>query len=125
MYTDFLFSASSGREDFTSEDLVNIVFDIEDKKVEVKGPTSTNDVIDGASVNQRSQEDEEISMLMEENLSLKRQTMCVICRNEIVSVVFLPCGHICCCADCSPAMKDCPLCKTFVKGTVRTYLTWN
>ena len=118
------FSDLLGRQDFTSEDLVNIVFDIEDNIVAVNGPTSRNDVTNGAPVNQQSREDEEISMLMEENLSLKRQTMCAICRNKIVSVVLLPCGHICCCEDCSPATEHCPRCKTFVKATVCAYLTW-
>lgn len=47
---------------------------------------------------------------------------CRRCSFNPVSVVFLPCGHLCTCTDCAPSIKHCILCKQLVKGTVRTYM---
>lgn len=47
---------------------------------------------------------------------------CRRCTFNPVSVVFLPCGHLCTCTDCAPSIKHCMLCKQLVKGTVRTYM---
>lgn len=60
--------------------------------------------------------------LLSENEELKEQKTCKICCEETVSIVFLPCGHLVCCAQCSPALKDCPVCRTNIKGTVRVCL---
>lgn len=61
--------------------------------------------------------------LRTENSELKERTTCKICCESIVSIVFLPCGHLVCCAQCSPALKDCPVCRSTVKGTVRICLS--
>ncbi|XP_061171127.1 baculoviral IAP repeat-containing protein 3-like [Saccostrea echinata] len=40
--------------------------------------------------------------------SLKREDsslMCRVCMEKKASIVFLPCGHITCCADCAPAVR--------------------
>ncbi|XP_065928475.1 baculoviral IAP repeat-containing protein 2 [Magallana gigas] len=60
--------------------------------------------------------------LIEENRQLKDLRMCKICMEKDASIAMLPCGHLCCCADCAPAMRKCPICRQFVKGTVRTWL---
>ena len=62
--------------------------------------------------------------LLEENRQLKDLRMCKICMENEASVAMLPCGHLCCCTDCAPAMRKCPICRQFVKGTVRTWLAW-
>lgn len=56
--------------------------------------------------------------------SWTNQTLCVICVEEKVSIVFLPCGHFTCCEDCAPAMRRCPICREFVRGTVKTKASW-
>ncbi|XP_063404011.1 uncharacterized protein LOC134687557 isoform X2 [Mytilus trossulus] len=64
----------------------------------------------------------EIRSLQEENTQLKEQVMCKICMDKNVSIAFLPCGHLACCIDCAPAMRKCPMCRVYIKGTVKTYL---
>ncbi|KAJ8321193.1 hypothetical protein KUTeg_001257 [Tegillarca granosa] len=64
----------------------------------------------------------EAKSLIEENRQLKEQTLCKICLDESVSMVFLPCGHLCCCSQCAPALRKCPICRVFIRGTVKTYL---
>ena len=56
-----------------------------------------------------------------ENSSLKDQILCKICMEKNVSIAFLPCGHLACCEDCSPAMRKCPICRQFVRGTVKIF----
>jgi len=63
------------------------------------------------------------SDLQSENARLKEQRTCKICMDGEVGVVFLPCGHLCCCVNCAPALKDCPVCRTTIQGTVRTFLS--
>ncbi|XP_061189417.1 E3 ubiquitin-protein ligase LRSAM1-like [Saccostrea echinata] len=36
---------------------------------------------------------------------------CVICLDRQSAVIFLSCGHVCCCEECSEPLKDCPLCR--------------
>jgi len=43
--------------------------------------------------------------LESENARLKEQRTCKICMDGEVGVVFLPCGHLCCCVNCAPALK--------------------
>ena len=63
------------------------------------------------------------SDLESENARLKEQRTCKICMDNEVGVVFLPCGHLCSCVLCAPSLKDCPVCRTNIQGTVRTFLS--
>ncbi|KAK6993541.1 inhibitor of apoptosis [Biomphalaria glabrata] len=65
---------------------------------------------------------ESIRKMKERNNELRQQTMCKICMDKDVEVVFLPCGHLVSCAECAGALKDCAVCRKPVKGTVRAFL---
>ncbi|XP_061192093.1 baculoviral IAP repeat-containing protein 3-like [Saccostrea echinata] len=65
---------------------------------------------------------EDTKSLIEENRKLKDLRLCKICLENDASIAMLPCGHLCCCPDCAPAMRKCPICRQFVKGTVKTWL---
>ena len=69
-----------------------------------------------------SNEMESMSSLKEENKRLREMTICKICMDNTVDVVFLPCGHIASCHQCAPALKKCPICRGKVKGVVKAYL---
>ena len=58
-----------------------------------------------------------------ENQKLKEQTICKVCLDKPVSIVFLPCGHLVTCAECAPAMKKCPICRGIVKGMVKAFMS--
>ena len=60
--------------------------------------------------------------LAEENRLLREQKTCKICLDAEVGVVFLPCGHLCCCVLCAPAVRQCPICRAEIRGTVRTFI---
>ncbi|XP_059150224.1 E3 ubiquitin-protein ligase XIAP-like [Physella acuta] len=65
---------------------------------------------------------EMIRTIKEQNNQLRQQTVCKICMDQEVAVVFLPCGHLVSCADCASAMRDCPLCRSNIKGVARVFL---
>ncbi|KAH9504847.1 hypothetical protein Btru_062084 [Bulinus truncatus] len=65
---------------------------------------------------------EKLRNLKEQNNQLRQQTVCKICMDKEVAVVFLPCGHFVSCTDCAAAMKDCPVCRNHVKGIVRAFM---
>ncbi|XP_052239929.1 uncharacterized protein LOC127850704 isoform X2 [Dreissena polymorpha] len=79
-------------------------------------PPARNSVV----TNEPSDNPEDIK---QENEQLKEQTLCKVCLDNIVSIVFLPCGHLVTCADCAPALRKCPICRADVKGTVRTRMS--
>lgn len=46
---------------------------------------------------------------------------CVICMETESQLIFLPCGHVCCCQVCSDALQSCPLCRGVITQRVRLY----
>lgn len=46
---------------------------------------------------------------------------CVVCMELESQVIFLPCGHVCCCQTCSDALQSCPLCRGSISQRVRIY----
>ncbi|KAG7252572.1 hypothetical protein CRUP_019356, partial [Coryphaenoides rupestris] len=46
---------------------------------------------------------------------------CVVCMERGSQVIFLPCGHVCCCQVCSGALLNCPLCRGSISQRVRLY----
>ncbi|XP_055534404.1 E3 ubiquitin-protein ligase LRSAM1-like [Wyeomyia smithii] len=44
---------------------------------------------------------------------------CVVCLEETVQVIFLPCGHMCCCAGCHVDITDCPLCRSYIERKIK------
>lgn len=62
-------------------------------------------------------------VLEEENRQLKEATLCKICMDKEMGIVFLPCGHLATCVNCAPNLQDCPVCRSAIKATVRTFLS--
>lgn len=48
---------------------------------------------------------------------------CRACRKRAVSVVLLPCRHLCLCTACQPVVHVCPLCCTVRNASVEIYLS--
>ncbi|XP_047425703.1 E3 ubiquitin-protein ligase LRSAM1 isoform X2 [Mugil cephalus] len=46
---------------------------------------------------------------------------CVVCMETGSQVIFLPCGHVCCCQVCSDALQSCPLCRSSISQRIRLY----
>ncbi|RUS74622.1 hypothetical protein EGW08_017602, partial [Elysia chlorotica] len=48
---------------------------------------------------------------------------CAICLDKESTIIFLPCGHVCCCAECSRSIGECPLCRAVISAQVKLTLT--
>ncbi|XP_066467026.1 E3 ubiquitin-protein ligase LRSAM1 [Tiliqua scincoides] len=46
---------------------------------------------------------------------------CVVCMEQEAQVVFLSCGHVCCCQTCSEALHICPLCRKDIVQRIRLF----
>lgn len=46
---------------------------------------------------------------------------CVVCMETGSQVIFLPCGHVCCCQVCNDALQNCPLCRANISQRIRLY----
>ena len=55
------------------------------------------------------------------NEKLKLEITCITCLDNPRNIVILPCGHICCCHICTPRLDFCPICRQFIRGTVKIY----
>ena len=71
----------------------------------------------------------EESMILTEKLKERERSaavaesrLCKICMENEMEIVFLPCGHLMSCTNCAPVLKNCPICRRPIKGSVRTYL---
>lgn len=67
--------------------------------------------------------DDELRSLKEEHTRLMEQRQCKVCMNKDMNIVFLPCGHLTCCDACAPSLRNCPICRTNIRGTIKTYLS--
>lgn len=47
---------------------------------------------------------------------LWQSSECVVCLDVKTLLVFLPCGHVCCCQDCGAGICQCPLCRVDVES---------
>ncbi|KAL3882073.1 hypothetical protein ACJMK2_028446 [Sinanodonta woodiana] len=63
----------------------------------------------------------DLEKIKTEHRELRDAKLCKICMENTICVVFLPCAHLVTCSDCAPAMRKCPICRTLIKGTVKTF----
>ncbi|XP_071457086.1 E3 ubiquitin-protein ligase LRSAM1 isoform X3 [Marmota flaviventris] len=46
---------------------------------------------------------------------------CVVCLEREAQMVFLTCGHVCCCQQCCQPLRTCPLCRQEIAQRLRIY----
>ncbi|XP_048236832.1 baculoviral IAP repeat-containing protein 2-like [Haliotis rufescens] len=61
--------------------------------------------------------------LANENKLLKDRRTCRVCKTEIVSELFLPCGHLVTCSACAPKVTKCCVCGKTILGTVKVFFS--
>ncbi|GFO49582.1 leucine-rich repeat and sterile alpha motif-containing 1 [Plakobranchus ocellatus] len=47
---------------------------------------------------------------------------CAICLDKESTIIFLTCGHVCCCAECARPLSECPLCRAPISAKVKLTL---
>lgn len=63
-----------------------------------------------------------IKSLRADNDRLKEQSLCKVCLEGEAGVVFDPCGHLCCCHECSTQLRVCPMCREDVKKPIKVFI---
>ncbi|CAC5393832.1 unnamed protein product [Mytilus coruscus] len=120
----------AGTTDITGTLLLEKIFQLEESsKIDEPSGQQQNSLKE-ISVEKYKQEitvDPELELsvrsLEEENQNLRDQQTCKICLDEPIAIVFLPCGHLASCVNCAPALRRCPICRAFIKGTVKAILS--
>uniref|UniRef100_A0A1I8I0Y0 RING-type domain-containing protein n=1 Tax=Macrostomum lignano TaxID=282301 RepID=A0A1I8I0Y0_9PLAT len=51
--------------------------------------------------------------------------LCRICIDSGIGIVFIPCGHMLACRDCSERLADCPLCRRSIEIRQPFFAPWN
>ncbi|XP_058550034.1 E3 ubiquitin-protein ligase LRSAM1 isoform X1 [Neofelis nebulosa] len=46
---------------------------------------------------------------------------CVVCLEQEAQMIFLNCGHVCCCQQCCQPLRTCPLCRQEIVQRLRIY----
>lgn len=62
-----------------------------------------------------------INKLNDEIQRLSYQTLCGICCDKKIQVVFLPCRHFFCCHPCASSLPNCPICKAGIRDTLAVF----
>ncbi|KAH8943049.1 hypothetical protein BDL97_13G028500 [Sphagnum fallax] len=58
-----------------------------------------------------------------ENRELREQRCCRVCRCNDVSILLLPCRHLCLCKECESRLDACPLCRCLKNASVQVYMS--
>ncbi len=58
-----------------------------------------------------------------ENRELREQRCCRVCRCNDVSILLLPCRHLCLCKECESRLDACPLCRSLKNASVQVYMS--
>ncbi|NWU89663.1 LRSM1 ligase, partial [Upupa epops] len=54
-------------------------------------------------------------------LQWDKKSECVVCMEQETQMIFLPCGHICCCQTCCEQLHTCPLCRKDIAQRIRVF----
>ena len=50
------------------------------------------------------------------------QKLCVVCMDNPQEVIFLECGHLCCCKVCSEQLhRECPICRQYITRIIPVF----
>jgi hypothetical protein len=50
-----------------------------------------------------------------------KSSECCVCMDAEANIIFIPCGHLCSCQECSKEISFCPMCQ---KGIAMTQITY-
>ncbi|XP_066527037.1 baculoviral IAP repeat-containing protein 7 isoform X3 [Hoplias malabaricus] len=85
-----------------------------------QGGTSAGGVRTQASVGEKVLP----NLSAEEQLrQLQEERTCKVCMDKLVSMVFIPCGHLVVCTDCAASLRHCPICRAIIRGSVRAFMS--
>ena len=51
----------------------------------------------------------------------ERTIVCKVCLDEPAEYVLIPCGHFVACGTCTRQLTDCPICRHYIRGTIKPF----
>lgn len=57
------------------------------------------------------------------NSTNNKATLCKICYEKEIGIVFLPCRHMVACVDCAPSLENCAVCRKPLQATLRAFIS--
>ncbi|KYN06489.1 E3 ubiquitin-protein ligase LRSAM1 [Cyphomyrmex costatus] len=97
-------------------DRAAIMFAVENYLSEIKlSDSNRSPVTASAPLEEASTSDQDYNSIQNVNI-----IECVICFDLQCEVIFLPCGHFCCCSICAEKISaECPMCRSLIERKVR------
>ncbi|XP_054890693.1 E3 ubiquitin-protein ligase XIAP [Poeciliopsis prolifica] len=93
---------------------VAFVNNIQLKKHEQSSAATSHE--NGFSANEKDEDP------MEKLMKLQREKQCKICMDRDICIVFIPCGHLVSCKQCSVSLVKCPICCGAITQKIKTYV---
>ncbi|XP_071394537.1 E3 ubiquitin-protein ligase XIAP [Centroberyx affinis] len=59
---------------------------------------------------------------LEKLRKLQREKQCKVCMDRDICIVFIPCGHLVTCKECSESLSKCPICCGAITQKIKTYI---
>ena len=109
------FTQNEGHSNFTLEDLIEIIVE---KNGQLQSAFSASNMQTITEPGERNPQ-----KLREINKQLKESILCVRCKTNEISMLFLNCGHRVTCETCAYQLKYCPHCKKKIKKRMKTFLS--
>lgn len=57
----------------------------------------------------------------EETKEIEKDSNCCVCINSAPAIVFIPCGHLCACEECSKKCDVCPVCRNAIDSKIKVF----
>lgn len=77
-----------------------------------------NNTPDSDAANTQRQDEDPLEKLRK----LQREKQCKICMDRDICIVFIPCGHLVTCKECSGSLIKCPICCGAISQKIMTYI---
>ncbi|KAJ4945444.1 hypothetical protein JOQ06_023129 [Pogonophryne albipinna] len=77
-----------------------------------------NDTAMSDAASSQSQDEDPLEKLRK----LQREKQCKICMDRDICIVFIPCGHLATCKQCSETLIKCPICCGAITQKLKTYI---
>ncbi|KAL3064417.1 hypothetical protein OYC64_000643 [Pagothenia borchgrevinki] len=118
----------SGQHYTSVSDLVTDVLQAEQEDRQRGLQSRETDTVQGSSaglVRTQTRVREQVKDPSPEELlrQLQEERTCKVCMDKLVSIVFIPCGHLVVCGDCAASLRHCPICRAVIRGSVRAFMS--
>jgi len=103
--------------------------DSDAETIDVQLPDQPTSLVGGRQHGYATRSKGNVSQLQQSLDHERERSLCVICRDQVKSVLVLPCRHMCMCVDCARTMVNgahghrriCPLCRGNIRIVMNVY----